>query len=40
LKKANYAAVATHFHRRGIKTDAQAKTVTDVLIREKAGISK
>lgn len=34
LEKASYTASLTHFHRRGIKTDALAKTMKEILVHQ------
>jgi tRNA (guanine26-N2/guanine27-N2)-dimethyltransferase len=36
LEKAGYTAVTTHFHKRGIKTNAPAKTIKETIMKETA----
>jgi tRNA G26 N,N-dimethylase Trm1 len=34
LEKASYTTAPTHFHRRGIKTNATAKAIKDIIMKE------
>jgi tRNA G26 N,N-dimethylase Trm1 len=39
LEKANCTASLTHFHRRGIRTDALAKTMKEILTNQKQSLA-